>query len=116
MCFMKNSQYTMNLIRVCMTIFQPRRAGASRAGVGLGVMLVGKGGAADEVGGASPCSSGFLQLGGVRGRGRCAGAAAAAGGGGRTGGTRGLLRRVGLFRFDSGQPMVGRVGAGLSRH
>ena len=40
MCFMKNSQHTMNLIRVCMTIFQPRRARASRAGVGLGVMLV----------------------------------------------------------------------------
>ena len=39
MCFMKNSQHTMNLIRVCMTIFQPRRARASRAGVGLGVML-----------------------------------------------------------------------------
>ena len=69
-----------------MTIFQPRRRAGARArarasrpgGVGLGVMLVGKGGAADEVGGASPCSSGFLQLGGVRGRGRCAGAAAAA--------------------------------------
>ena len=44
-----------------------------RHGAGLGVMLVGKGGAADEVGGASPCSSGFLQLGAVRGRGRCAG-------------------------------------------
>ena len=41
-----------------------------------------------EGGGASACSSGSLQLGGVRGRGRCAGAAAAAGTGGRTGGTR----------------------------
>ena len=72
---------------------------------GLGVMLVGKGGAADEGGGASACSSGFLQLVGVLGRGRCARVAAAAGGGGRTGGTRGLLRWVGLFRLDSGQPI-----------
>ena len=63
MCFMKNSQHTMNLIRVCMTIFQPRRARASRAGVGLGVMLVGKGGSAGESGRASPCSSGFLASG-----------------------------------------------------
>ena len=39
---------------------------------GLGVMLVGKGGAADEGGGDSPSSSGFLQLVGVLGRGRCA--------------------------------------------
>ena len=62
-----------------------------RRGAGLGVMLVGKGGDADEVEGASPCSSGFLQLVGVLGRGRCAGVAAAAGGGGRTGGTRGRL-------------------------
>ena len=61
---------------------------------GLGVMLVGKGGAAGERGGASACSSGSLQLGGVRGRGRYAGAAAAVGGGGRTGGTRGLLRQL----------------------
>jgi hypothetical protein len=83
---------------------------------GLDVMLVGKGRPAGERGGPSPSSSGFLQLVGVLGRGRCARVAAAAGGGGKTGGTRGLLRRVGLFRFDSGQPMVGRVGAGLSRH
>ena len=34
-----------------------------RRGAGLGMMLVGKGGPADEVGRASPCSSGFLQLG-----------------------------------------------------
>jgi hypothetical protein len=81
---------------------------------GLGVMLVGKGRPAGERGGASASSSGFLQSVGVQGRGRCAGAAAAAGGGGRTGGARGLLRRVGLFRLHSGQPMVGRVGAGLS--
>eukprot|EP01043_Picozoa_sp_COSAG02_P030204 COSAG02_NODE_1918_length_10386_cov_16.728492_4_plen_106_part_00 len=83
---------------------------------GLGVMLVGKGRPAGERGGPSPSSSGFLQLVGVLGRGRCARVAAAAGGGGKTGGTRGLLRWVGLFRFDSGQPMVGRVGVGLSHH
>ena len=82
---------------------------------GLGVMLVGKGRPTGERGRASACSSGFLQLVGVLGQGRCAGVAAAAGGGGRTGGTRGLLRWVGLFRLDSGQPMVARVGAGLSR-
>eukprot|EP01043_Picozoa_sp_COSAG02_P005289 COSAG02_NODE_142_length_34188_cov_183.180791_28_plen_81_part_00 len=73
---------------------------------GLGVMLVGKGGAAGERGGASACSSGSLQLGCVRGRGRYAGAAAAVGGGGRTGGTRGLLWWVGLFRLDPEQPTV----------
>ena len=67
---------------------------------GLGVMLVGKGGDDGEAGGASPCSSVFLQSVGVLGRGRCAGVAAAAGGGGRTGGTRGRLRRVGLFRLQ----------------
>eukprot|EP01043_Picozoa_sp_COSAG02_P000609 COSAG02_NODE_11_length_58539_cov_103.119473_28_plen_120_part_00 len=75
---------------------------------GLGVMLVGKGGAAGERGGASACSSGSLQLGGVRGRGRYAGAAAAVGGGGRTGGTRGLLRRVGsqATRDESHEPFL----------
>ena len=83
---------------------------------GLGVMLVGKGRPAGERGGPSPSSSGFLQLVGVLGRGRCARVAAAAGGGGKAGGTRGLLRRVGLFRLNPGQPMVGRVGAGPSRH
>ena len=51
--------------------------GTRDAATGLGVMLVGKGGAADEVEGASPCSSGFLQLVGVLGRGRCAGVPAA---------------------------------------
>eukprot|EP01043_Picozoa_sp_COSAG02_P020141 COSAG02_NODE_986_length_15452_cov_17.818602_10_plen_98_part_00 len=81
---------------------------------GLGVMLVGEGEADDEAGGASTCRSESLQSVRVWGRGRCAGVAAAAGGGGRTGGTRGLLRWVGLFRLDPRQPTVGRVGAGLS--
>ena len=76
---------------------------------GLSVMLVGKGGDDGEAGGASPCSSVSLQLVGVLGRGRCAEVAAAPGGGGRTGGTRGRLRRVGLFRLHSEQPSVGRV-------
>ena len=76
---------------------------------GLGVMLVGKGRPTGERGGPSPSSSGFLQLVGVLGRGRCARVAAAAGGGGKAGGTRGLLRRVGLFRLNPGQPMVGKV-------
>ncbi len=49
---------------------------------GLGVMLVGKGGAAGERGGPSPSSSGLLQVVGVLGRGRCARVAAAAGRGG----------------------------------
>lgn len=83
---------------------------------GLGVMLVGKGGVADEGGGDSPSSSGFLQLVRVPERERCAGAAAATCAGGRTGGTRGRLRRVGLLRLDSGQPMVREVGVDLSRH
>ena len=39
--------------------------------VGLGVMLVRKGGAADEGGGDSPSSSGFLQSVGLLGWGRC---------------------------------------------
>ena len=82
---------------------------------GLGVMLVGKGRPAGERGGPSPCSSGFLQLVGVLGRGRCARVAAAAGGGGKAGGTRGLLRRVGLLRLNPGQPTVVGVGVGLSR-
>ena len=82
---------------------------------GLGVMLVGKGGVADEGGGDSPSSSGFLQLVRVPERERCAGAAAATCAGGRTGGTRGRLRRVGLLRLDSGQPMVREVGVGLCR-
>ena len=55
----------------------------------LGVMLVRKGGVADEGGGDSPSNSGFLQLVRVPERERCAGAAAATCAGGRTGGTRG---------------------------
>ena len=83
---------------------------------GLGVMLVGKGGVADEGGGGSPSSSRFLQLVRVPERERCAGAAAPTCAGGRTGGTRGRLRRVGLLRLDSGQPMVREAGVDLSRH
>ena len=79
---------------------------------GLGVMLVGKGRPAGERGGPSPSSSGFLQLVGVLGRDRCARVAAAAGGGGKAGGTRGLLRRVGLLRLNLGQPTVREVGVG----
>eukprot|EP01043_Picozoa_sp_COSAG02_P045108 COSAG02_NODE_4093_length_5795_cov_3.111482_5_plen_84_part_00 len=60
----------------------------------LGVMLVGKGGDDGEAGGASPCSSAFLQSVGVQVWGRCAGVAAAAGGGGQAGGTRGRLRQL----------------------
>ena len=82
---------------------------------GLGVMLVEEGGADGEAGGDSPSSSAKLQLVGVLRRRKCSGAAAAAGREGRIGGARGLLRRVGLFRLDPRQPMVGRVGAGLSR-
>ncbi len=51
----------------------------ARRGVGLGVMLVEHGGAADEGGGDSPSSSTFLQLVGVLGRRRCWRAAAATG-------------------------------------
>ena len=90
--------------------------GTRDAATGLGVMLVGKGGDADEGGGAGACGSGLLQSVGVLGRGACSGVAAAAGGGGGTGDTRGLLRRVGLFRLHSGQPMVWRVGVGFSHH
>ena len=70
-------------------------------------MLVEQGGAADEGGGDSPSSSAFLQLVGVLRRGRCGRAAAATGRGGQTGGTRGRLRLVGLFRLDPGQPKHG---------
>ena len=84
-------------------------------GAGLGAMLVEQGGAADEGGGDSPSSSAFLQLVGVLRRGRCGRAAAAMGRGGQTGGTRGRLRLVGLFRLDPGQPTVGEVGLGVSR-
>ena len=79
-------------------------------------MLVEEGGADGEAGGDSPSSSAKLQLVGVLRRGKCSGAAAATGGEGRTGGTRGLLRRVGLLRLNPGQPTVREVGAGLSRH
>ena len=83
---------------------------------GLGVMLVDEGGADGEAGGDSACNSIELQLVGVLGRDRCSGVAAAAGRDRTTGGARGRLRRVGLLRLDSGQPMVGEVGVGLSRH
>ena len=84
-------------------------------GAGLGAMLVEQGGAADEGGGDSPSSSAFLQLVGVLRRGRCGRAAAATGRGGQTGGTRGRLRLLGLFRLDPGQPTVGEVGLGVIR-
>ena len=83
---------------------------------GLGVMLVDEGGANGEAGGGSSCNSVELMLIGILRRGRCSGVAAAAGRDRTTGGARGRLRRVGLFRLDSGQPMVGEVGVGLSRH
>ena len=73
---------------------------------GLGVMLVGKGGAADEGGGDSPSSSGFLQSVGLLGWGRCAAVVAVTGASGQTGGTRGRLRWFGLLQLDSGQPTV----------
>ena len=92
--------------------FPKKRAPAA----GLGVILVGKGWVADEAGGGSPSSSGFLQLVRVPERERCAGAAAATCVGGRTSGPRGRPRRVGLLRLDSGQPMVREVGVDLSRH
>jgi len=82
---------------------------------GLGVMLVDEGGADGEAGGGSSCNSVELMLIGILRRGRCSGVAAAAGRDRTTGGARGRLRRVGLFRLDSGQPMVGEVGGGLSR-
>ena len=82
---------------------------------GLGVMLVDEGGADGEAGGDSACSSAKLQLVGVLRRGKCSGVAAAAGWEGTTGGTRGLLRRVGLLRLNPGQPTVVGVGVGLSR-
>ena len=81
---------------------------------GLGVMLVDEGGADEEAGGDSACNSVELPLVGVLRRGRCSGVGAAAGRD-RTTGARGRLRRVGLLRLDSGQPMVGEVGEGLSR-
>ena len=67
--------------------------------VGMGGLLVGEGGADGEAGGDSACSSAKLQLVGVLRRGKCSGVAAAAGWEGTTGGTRGLLRRVGLLRL-----------------
>ena len=84
--------------------------------VGMGGLLVGEGGADGEAGGDSACSSAKLQLVGVLRRGKCSGAAAAAGWEGRSGGTRGLLRRIGLLRLNPGQPTVWEVGVGLSRH
>ena len=82
---------------------------------GLGVMLVDEGGADGEAGGDSPSSSAKLQLVGVLRRGKCSGVAAAAGWEGTTGGTRGLLRWVGLLRLNPGQPTVREVGVGLCR-
>ena len=79
----------------------------------LGVMLVDEGWADGEGGGGSACNSVELQLVGVLRRGRCSEVAAAARRDRRTGGARGRLRRVGLLRLDSGQPMVGEVGGGL---
>eukprot|EP01043_Picozoa_sp_COSAG02_P046075 COSAG02_NODE_4278_length_5555_cov_5.837243_3_plen_86_part_00 len=72
---------------------------AKNAAAGLGVMLVGKGGAADEGGGDSACSSAELQLVGILRRGKCSGAAAATGWEGRTGGTRSYLERSRLLRL-----------------
>ena len=66
---------------------------------GLGVMLVGKGGAADEGGGDSPSSSGFLQSVGLLGWGRCAAVVAVTGASGQNGGTRGRLRWFGLLQL-----------------
>ena len=83
--------------------------------VGMGGLLVGEGGADGEAGGDSACSLAELQLVGVLRRRKCSGVAAAAGRDRTTGGARGRLRRVGLLRLDSGQPMVGEVGVGLSR-
>ena len=82
---------------------------------GLGVMLVDEGGADGEAGGDSACSSAKLQLVGVLRRGKCSGVATAAGWEGTTGGTRGLLRRVGLLRLNPGHPTVREVGVGLCR-
>ena len=66
--------------------------GTRDAATGLGVMLVGKGGDADEGGGAGACGSGFLQSVGVLGRGACSGVAAAAGRVGGTGVTQSWTR------------------------
>ena len=70
--------------------------GAART-TGLVGCLVGEGRADGEGRGDSACSSAKLQLVGVLRRGKCSGVAAAAGWEGTTGGTRGLLRRVGLL-------------------
>ena len=85
------------------------------AALGMGGLLVGEGGADGEAGGDSACSSAKLQLVGVLRRGKCSGVAAAAGWEGTTGGTRGLLRWVGLLRLNPGQPTVREVGVGLCR-
>ena len=81
----------------------------------MGGLLVGEGGADGEAGGDSACSSAKLQLVGVLRRGKCSEVAAAARWEGTTGGTRGLLRRVGLLRLNPGQPTVREVGVGLCR-
>ena len=78
-------------------------------------MLVGEGLADGEGGRCSACNSVMLQFAGVLRWGRCSGAAVATGRDRRIGGTRGRLRRVGLLRLDSGQPIVGEVGMGFSR-
>ena len=82
----------------------------------MGGLLVGEGGAGGEAGGGSACSSAELQLVDVLRRGKCSGVAAAAGWEGTTGGTRGLLRRIGLLRLNPGHPTVREVGVGLCRH
>ena len=71
---------------------------------GLGVMLVGEGGADGEAGGDSACSSAELQLVGVLRRGKCSGAAAATGREGRTGGARGRRSELGLMPGVSSVP------------
>ena len=79
------------------------------------MMLVGEALADEEGGRYSACNSVLLQFAGVLRWGRCSGATAAAGRDRTTGGARGRLGRVGLLRLDSGQPIVGEVGVGLSR-
>ena len=112
--YIKEPMHSVGPMQMTARAFCKKRA--IRPAAGLGVMLVGKGGVADEAGGDSPSSSGFLQLVRVPERERCAGAAAATCVGGRTSGPRGRPRRVGLLRLDSGQPMVREVGVDLSRH
>ena len=109
--------YLIHPIRPCMGLHARARGSCKNAdpGAGLGVMLVEEGGADGEAGGDSPSSSAKLKLVSVLGRDKCSGAAAAAGWEGRSGGTRGLLRRIGLLRLNPGQPTVWEVGVGLSR-